>query len=106
MKKTKVPSKKEIEENFKNWKSAGPEKIKAVKARNELLRTEKKEAKFTARLTLADFNGFKKVAEDKGIPYQTLLGFVIHAYVEGRLVDVEEIRKVIPNLKIKGKAAN
>ncbi|MEK2645223.1 hypothetical protein [Bdellovibrio sp. BCCA] len=106
MKKNKVPTKKEIEENFEQWKSAGREKIAAVRARNELLRQEKskKEAKFTARLTLEDFDGFKSVAEKKGIPYQTLLSSVIHGYINGHLVDVEEIRKVIPGLKLKKKA--
>ena len=37
----------------------------------------------------------------KGIGYQTLLGQIIHNYVNGQSVDVEEIRKVIPGLKIK-----
>lgn len=64
----------------------------------------KKEAKFTARLTLEDFDGFKSVAEKKGIPYQTLLSSVIHGYINGQLVDVEEIRKVLPGLKLRRKA--
>lgn len=106
MKRKRVPSQKELEDNFSNWKSAGKEKVAAVAARNEVLKREKekKEAKFTARLTQADFEGFKAVADRKGIPYQTLLGFVIHAYVQGRLVDVEEIRKVFPAIKLKKEA--
>lgn len=62
---------------------------------------EKKEAKFTARLTETDFQHLKQLASKKGIGYQTLLGQIIHNYVSGNLVDVEEIRKVIPGLKIK-----
>ncbi len=30
-----------------------------------------------------------------GMPYQTLLGSVIHKYVTGALVDVNEVRKVL-----------
>ncbi|WP_347359032.1 hypothetical protein [Bdellovibrio sp.] len=103
MRKKKIPSQKELEQNFSKWKSVGGDKMAAVAARNEALKVEKekKEAKFTARLTVADFEGFKAVAEQKGIPYQTLLGFVIHGYVQGRLVDVEEIRKVFPAMKLK-----
>ena len=101
MKKNKIPSKKELENHFSDWKSASAQKIAQVKSRNELLAKEKKEAKFTARLTAADFEGFKKVAEKKGIPYQTLLGFVIHNYINGSLVDVEEVRKVFPQMKFK-----
>ena len=70
--------------------------------RSELLAMfkEKKEAKFTARLTETDFQHLKKLAHKKGVGYQTLLGQIIHNYVTGTLVDVEEIRKVIPGLKI------
>ncbi|AHZ84232.1 hypothetical protein [Bdellovibrio bacteriovorus] len=106
MKRKRIPTQKELEDNFSSWKSVSKEKVAAINARNEVLRREKekKEAKFTARLTQADFEGFKAVAERKGIPYQTLLGFVIHAYVQGSLVDVEEIRKVFPALKLKKEA--
>jgi len=62
---------------------------------------EKKEAKFTARLSQNDFESLKAIASDKGMGYQTLLGYIIHGYVSGNLVDVEEVRKVIPGLKIK-----
>lgn len=106
MKKNKIPTQSELEKDFEKWKSVDREKIASVRARNDSVRMEraKKEAKFTARLTLEDFEGFKGVAEKKGIPYQTLLGSVIHGYIHGQLVDVEEIRKVIPGLKLRKRA--
>ncbi|MBV2167560.1 MAG: hypothetical protein KUL82_02525 [Bdellovibrio sp.] len=106
MKKNKFPTKSELEKDFGKWKSVGREKMAEVRARNDVIRTEKakKEAKFTARLTLEDFDGFKSVAEKKGIPYQTLLSSIIHGYINGQLVDVEEIRKAIPGLKLKKQA--
>jgi predicted DNA binding CopG/RHH family protein len=71
--------------------------------RTELLKIfkEKKQAKFTARLTETDFNDLRIIANQKGIGYQTLLGQIIHDYVSGQLVDVKEIRKLIPGLKYK-----
>ncbi len=83
--------------------SVSKEKIKNINERNKemaLKLKEKKEAKFTARLNQKDFESFKQVAHDKAIPYQTLLGHVIHQYVNGRLVDVTEIEKAFEYKKV------
>jgi hypothetical protein len=37
----------------------------------------------------------KRLAEREGIPYQALLGSIIHEYVTGSLVDLAEARKVL-----------
>lgn len=95
-KKNKIPSLNEIEGNWSEFKSVSQKRIAEIKERNEkigLKLKEKKEAKFTARLNQSDFENFKQVAADKAIPYQTLLGHVIHQYVNGRLIDVTEIEK-------------
>ena len=63
----------------------------------------KKESRFTARVSEKDFEDFKKISAKKGLGYQTLLGSIIHQYIKGNLVDVEEIRKAIPSLKLKTK---
>ena len=63
-------------------------------------RKARKEAKFTARLNQDDFEGMKRLAIEKGIPYQTLLGHIIHLYVERKLVDVTELQKVFNLRKI------
>ncbi|MCF6320418.1 MAG: hypothetical protein L3J32_01440 [Rhizobiaceae bacterium] len=39
----------------------------------------------STRLAKHDLSRLKAMAVEKGIPYQTLLGSVIHQYVEGRL---------------------
>ena len=65
------------------------------------LSKEKKESRFTARVSKKDFEKFKKISAKKGLGYQTLLGSLIHQYINGDLVEVEEIRKAIPNLKRK-----
>ena len=64
-----------------------------VEQRSQVLKA-RKEAKFTARLNQNDFDKFKQLAVEKGMAYQTLLGHIIHLYVERKLVDVSELKKV------------
>ena len=58
------------------------------------VRKARKEAKFTARLNQDDFEGMKRLAVEKGMPYQTLLGHIVHLYVERKLIDVTEMQKL------------
>lgn len=86
---------KTLKEN--GWQSAGPAALAKIKKRNESMRAEKekKDAKFTARLSESDFEALKLAAEAEGMGYQTLLGSIIHKYITGRLVDIEEVRKIL-----------
>jgi len=101
VKKKKIPSLKEIETTFDEWQSVATKRSTGIELRNELIREgkAKKEAKFTARLNQTDFDGLKKMAAENAIPYQTLLGHVIHLYVTNQLVNVREIRKVFMGRK-------
>lgn len=102
--KKKYAKENELFKKGSDWKSVPVEKRSIAKALMKRViseEKEKKEAKFTARLSQSDFIGLKTLAREKGMGYQTLLGYIIHGYVSGNLVDVEEIRKVIPNLKVK-----
>lgn len=47
------------------------------------------------RIDSADIVALKRLAAREGMPYQTLLGSIIHKYVSGNLVDVNEARKVL-----------
>ena len=96
MKNRKLPSLREIETHFNQWGAVSPARRLKVELRNDVLREAraKKEAKFTARLNQTDFDGLKKLAIENAIPYQTLLGHIIHLYVTGQLVNANEIRKV------------
>ena len=42
----------------------------------------------STRLAKHDLSRLKAIAVEKGIPYQTLLGSVIHQYVEGQLKEI------------------
>lgn len=99
MKKNKVPSLKELESNIGEWKS-DLERMKVVQTRNDSMR-ETKDAKINMRVSQADLNAFKKIAAEKGLAYQTLLGSLIHGYVKGRLV---EKKPQEPQVKAKKRA--
>ncbi len=47
------------------------------------------------RIDSSDIAALKRLAAREGMPYQTLLGSIIHKYVSGNLVDVNEVRKVL-----------
>ena len=50
----------------------------------------------TLRMEGADLEAIKRLAEQEGMPYQTLIGSLVHKYVTGALVDINEVRKVLP----------
>jgi len=97
MKRKKDLSASQVERTAADWKSVSLETAKRLRGKVEAFAAEekiKKDAIFTARLSRDDLDNFKKIAKEKRIPYQTLLGHVIHGYATGRLVDVSEIQKV------------
>ena len=49
----------------------------------------------TLRMEGRDLEAIKRIAEREGMPYQTLIGSVVHKYVSGALVDINEARKLI-----------
>jgi len=98
MKQKKDVSAAQVEKTASKWKSVSSDHAKRIKAKVEGLAAEarvKKDAVFTARLRQDDLDSFKKIAEEKRIPYQTLLGHVIHGYNTGTLVDVSEVQKLL-----------
>jgi predicted DNA binding CopG/RHH family protein len=90
---------RELEKNLGEWKT-DLERTKLVQARNQSMR-EAKDAKINMRVSQADLDAFKKIAADKGLGYQTLLGSVIRSYVSGRLV---ETRTPVQAVKTKKRA--
>jgi predicted DNA binding CopG/RHH family protein len=87
-----------------------PEELEVEEHLNEYIPVPRKEAEamidkalgrrsVTIRLNVADVNTIKRIAEREALPYQTLIGSVLHKYAEGRLVDIEEIQRVFPKAK-------
>lgn len=56
--------------------------------------TEAKKTMVSLRLNGADIADLKREADRLAIPYQTLLGSIVHRYVNGELIDKEEARKI------------
>ncbi|WP_413584657.1 hypothetical protein [Bdellovibrio sp. HCB274] len=103
-KKLKVPTLKEIEDNFSEWVD-DPERFEVVKKRNEQFKAAVKEGKINMRVNNADLLLLMLKADEKGMGYQTLLSSLIHLYVNDKLVDVSEVRKVVTLPKKIGKGA-
>jgi predicted DNA binding CopG/RHH family protein len=97
MKKTALQKKWEKIGNEPGWvEDNSPETRAKVLARNAKIRAEResKSATINTRIAPTDLDAFKKIADDKAIPYQTLLGHVLHEYVSGNLIDVKEAKKL------------
>jgi predicted DNA binding CopG/RHH family protein len=51
-----------------------------------LAETERKRP-VTVRLQERDLRRLRVIAQEKGIPYQTLIGSILHQYVTGRMIE-------------------
>ncbi len=63
-----------------------------------------KSERMNIRLSNADLVMLRKLAAKLGMPYQTLIGSVIHRFVTNQLVDVEEAKKVFSPVPEKKRA--
>ncbi|MBI1768878.1 MAG: hypothetical protein HYR67_10945 [Bacteroidetes bacterium] len=59
----------------------------------------RKVTRINIRLTDEDIAKLKSRADREGIPYQTLIGGVLHKFVNGTLVNVDDIKTVTKLLK-------
>jgi predicted DNA binding CopG/RHH family protein len=81
----------EIEDDFDAWQPLPPDEKAKLMA--ELSKASVRKP-VTVRMDTRDLAALKNLAEREGLPYQTLLSSVLHKYVSGSLVDVNEARKV------------
>jgi predicted DNA binding CopG/RHH family protein len=47
----------------------------------------KRDSRINIRISGMDLDKIREIAEQEGIPYQTLVASIIHKYVNGRLID-------------------
>ena len=71
--------------------------LSAVKAISE----SAKEERATIRFNRRDLDLLKAKAERKGLGYQTLIGSIIHMYVTGQLLEIDEARNALKTLSKK-----
>jgi len=81
-----------IEDGFDSWVSLPKDRKSALVAE---LRQASARRPVTVRIDAQDIEALKRIAAGEGLPYQTLLGSIIHKYVGGRLVDLNEARKIL-----------
>lgn len=86
----------EIESKAEEMKPLSPARKKRLFAK--LINAEVKK-QLTLRLNGGDIEAAKKLAEKEGLPYQTLISIVLHKYVTGKLVDIDQAKFVLEKLK-------
>lgn len=77
------------------WKSAGRDRLLAVQGEIESIRDSLKQERVNARFSASDIEALKRRAAEEGIPYQTLLGSIVHKYITGQLIDVESAKAAL-----------
>jgi len=65
------------------------ENVKEAKERYQgyAYATVRKDARVNIRISSKDLQAIQKKAIEEGIPYQTLIGSILHKYAAGRLVE-------------------
>lgn len=63
-------------------------------AKNTMKEIENKKM-VTMRLEGGDIARLKDEAKKQGLPYQSLIGSILHKYLNGTLVDISEAKKVL-----------
>ena len=79
----------ELLESFERdeWRSVADRDAESERYRQYARGTFRKDMRVNIRMSAKDLDAIKKRALDEGIPYQTLMGSVLHKYADGRLVD-------------------
>lgn len=85
----------EIEDSIHEAKPVSNSRIIAATKLISELKSERVNARFAAR----DIALLKERADREGMPYQTLMGSVLHKFVTGKLVDVDDVPKIAKLLK-------
>jgi predicted DNA binding CopG/RHH family protein len=80
------PEEREILESFERgeWRSVLDEE-ELERYRQYARYTLRKTKRINLRISERDLIAIKKIAQEEGIPYQTLIASLIHKYVESRL---------------------
>ena len=69
------------------WRSVADQNAEFERYRQYARATSKKDMRVNIRLSKKDLEAIQKRALEEGIPYQTLMGSILHKYADGRLVD-------------------
>ncbi len=80
---------KELLESFDRdeWKPVTGQKAEAERYREYARATSRKDMRVNIRISKKDLEALQTRALEEGIPYQTLIGSVLHKYLNGRLME-------------------
>jgi predicted DNA binding CopG/RHH family protein len=81
------------------WKEAA-ENISSeiVEAARQSLGRRNREARINVRVTRETLQLLQTQAQEEGVGYQTLIGSVLHKYAHGKLVNTDDVQKILPML--------
>jgi predicted DNA binding CopG/RHH family protein len=54
----------------------------------------KKISRINIRIKTNDLENIKRIADRKGMPYQTLIGSVLHRFAKGDMIDIDEAQQI------------
>lgn len=77
-------------DNALSAKEKAREIAKLKTAAKEHLKKRNKEKRISIRVFAKDLERIKQIAEEEGLPYQTLVTSVLHKFSTGRLVPVKK----------------
>jgi predicted DNA binding CopG/RHH family protein len=61
---------------------------------NAAKETMKKIARINIRMKADDLEDIKQIADRKGLPYQTLIGSVLHRFAKGDMISIDDAEQV------------
>jgi len=85
----------EIEDNLDKSKPLSPKEktrkmLKLKSAARQHIKKRVKEERISIRVFASDLKRLKEIAEDEGLPYQTLVTSILHKFSTGRLVSKDQ----------------
>lgn len=69
-------------------------KSKWEKYQNAAKETMKKIARINIRMKIEDLENIKRIADRKGIPYQTLICSILHRFAKGDMISIDDAEQV------------
>jgi predicted DNA binding CopG/RHH family protein len=85
---------KAIEQAVINGKYKSVPKAKWGRYQRAAAETMKKIARINIRMKTDDLEGIKRIADRKGLPYQTLIGSVLHRFAKGDMISIDDAEQV------------
>jgi predicted DNA binding CopG/RHH family protein len=85
---------KAIEQGVMNGEYKPVPKSEWARYQQAAAETMKKIARINIRMKSDDLNNIKRLADRKGMPYQTLIGSVLHRFANGDMISIDDAEQV------------